>query len=168
MRALLVVVAAALVLPSADASARGFVLSSPAFRPGAAIPARFTCDGRDVSPPLRWTAPPARTRSLAIVMKDLSTAPVFTHWTAWAISSRTRALAAGAHPPRQGRNTFDRLGYGGPCPPGGPAHRYLFRLYALRAPLRLPAEASVEQVERALRPGNVLGKAALLGTYRRQ
>ena len=161
------VVLAALALPSSGAAVRGFSLSSPVFRAGAPIPARFTCDGADVSPPLRWTTPPARTRSLAIVMKDLSTRPVYTHWTAWAISPRARTLRAGARPPREGRNTFDRLGYGGPCPPGGPAHRYLFRLYALRAPLRLRTGSGVEQLERALRPANVLATAALLGTYRR-
>lgn len=160
-------VAAGLALPASGAAGRGFALSSLAFRSGGSIPKRFTCDGADVSPPLRWTAPPKRTRSLALVVEDESTKQVYTHWLAWGISSRARALAAGARPARQGRNDFGRVGYDGPCPPHGAKHRYLFRLYALLAPLRLRAGAGPRAFERALRPGNVLAEGRLVGTYRR-
>ena len=156
------------MLASPAAAARGFRLSSPAFQPGGPISARFTCDGADVSPPLRWTAPPSGTRSLALVVEDLSTPQVYTHWLAWAISPRARSLASGAHPPREGRNDFGRTGYGGPCPPSGPAHRYRFRLYALRVPLRLAAGSGVAGFGRALRPGDVLAEARLVGTYARR
>src|SRR5437868_3481241 len=82
------------------------------------------CDGAGLRLPLGWTAPPSGTRSLALLVEDLSTPQVYTHWLAWAISPRARSLASGAHPPREGRNDFGRTGYGGPCPPIGPAHRY--------------------------------------------
>ena len=141
-------------------------LSSPAFHSGGAIPKRYTCDGADVSPPLRWTAPPRPARSLALLVEDTSTPQAFKHWLAWGMSPRSRGLAAGARPPRQGRNDFGRVGYGGPCPPSGTNHRYVFRLYALRKPLRLPSGASAQQFRRALR-GTVLVQARLVGTYHR-
>src|ERR687887_1025023 len=100
-----IVVPAALVLA---ASATGpFRLTSPAFRSGGAIPKRFTCDGADLSPPLRWTAAPLRARALALQVVDVSTPSKFVHWLAWGMSPRSRGLAAGARPPRPGR---DELG----------------------------------------------------------
>ena len=141
-------------------------LSSPAFHSGGAIPKRYTCDGAEVSPPLRWTAPPRPARSLALLVEDTSTPQVFKHWLAWGMSPRSRGLATGARPPRQGRNDFGRVGYGGPCPPSGTNHRYVFRLYALRKPLRLRSGASAQQFRRALR-GDVLAQARLVGTYHR-
>jgi Raf kinase inhibitor-like YbhB/YbcL family protein len=147
-------------------SVLALTLSSPAFHTGGPIPKRFTCDGAGVSPPLRWTAPPRGTRSLALLVEDLSTPQVFKHWLAWGISPRSRGLAAGARPPRQGTNDFGSVGYGGPCPPSGTNHRYVFRLYALRKPLRLRSGAGSQQFRRALR-GDVLRVAQLVGTYRR-
>ena len=166
-KALLLATALALALPAVASAAAAFRLTSPAFRSGGAIPKRFSCDGADVSPPLRWTAPPRRTRSLVLLVVDTSTKPPYTHWLAWGISPRSRGLAAGARPPLQGRNDFGRTGYGGPCPPSGPKHRYVFRLYALRTPLKLAAGATARDLDRALRPANVLRRASLAGTYRR-
>jgi Raf kinase inhibitor-like YbhB/YbcL family protein len=158
--------AATLALACAS-SASAFRLTSPAFRPGGAIPKRFTCDGADVSPPLRWTAPPRRTRSLALVFEDTSTKPSYMHWLAWGIAPRVRGLAPAARLRLQGRNDFGRPGYGGPCPPSGTKHRYVFRVYALRKPLKLAADASARDLAKALKPGNVLGQASLVGTYLR-
>jgi Raf kinase inhibitor-like YbhB/YbcL family protein len=166
MRVKALLVTAALALVGAS-SASGFRLTSPAFRPGGAIPKRFTCDGTDVSPPLRWTAPPRRTRSLALVFEDRSTAPPFMHWLAWGVAPRVRALVPGARLTLQGRNDFGRTGYGGPCPPSGTKHRYVFRVYALRKPLKLAAGATARDLARALKRGNILGQASLVGTYRR-
>ena len=166
MRVKALLLATVLALVGAS-SASAFRLSSPAFRGGGAIPKRFTCDGADVSPPLRWTAPPRRTRSLALVLEDTSTAPTFMHWLAWGVAPRVRALAPGARLTLQGRNDFGRSGYGGPCPPSGAKHRYVFRVYALRKPLKLAAGASARELDRVLRPTNVLGSASLVGTYRR-
>ena len=147
-------------------SALVVTLSSPAFHSGGAIPKRFTCDGAGISPPLRWTAPPRRTRSLAFQVVDVSTQQVFKHWLAWGISPRSRGLAAGARLARQGRNDFGRVGYGGPCPPSGESHRYVFRIYALRKPLALRSGASPQQFRRAL-GGDVFRVAQLVGMYRR-
>jgi Raf kinase inhibitor-like YbhB/YbcL family protein len=166
MRVTVLLLAAALALAAAS-SASAFRLTSPAFRAGGAIPKRFTCDGVDVSPPLRWSAPPRRARSLALVFEDTSTKPPYTHWLAWGIAPRVRALVPAARLTLQGRNDFGRLGYGGPCPPSGAKHRYVFRLYALRTPLKLAAGATARDLDRVLRPGNIVGRASLAGTYRR-
>lgn len=142
-------------------------LSSPAFAAGKTIPQKYTCDGADRSPPLRWTAPPPATRSLALLMDDPD-APsgTFTHWIAWGIKPTSRGLAAGAHPPQEGTASFGRVGYGGPCPPPGKPHRYFFRLYALRAPLPLEPGADRAAFEAALK-GRVLRTAVLMGRYGR-
>jgi Raf kinase inhibitor-like YbhB/YbcL family protein len=166
MRVKVLFVAAALTLVGAS-SASALRLTSPAFRSGGAIPKRFSCDGADVSPPLHWTAPPRRTRSLALVLVDTSTEPPFTHWLAWGLAPRVRDLVPGARLTLQGLNDFGRPGYGGPCPPSGTKHRYVFRLYALRKPLKLAAGASARELDRALKPGNILGQASLVGTYKR-
>jgi Raf kinase inhibitor-like YbhB/YbcL family protein len=155
------------VLAGVFVVAGGFRLSSPSFRAGGRIPARFTCDGADVAPSLRWAAPPRGTRSLALVMTDTSTSPPYAHWLAWGISPLARGLASGTRPPRVGTNDFGRRGYGGPCPPPGAAHRYVFRLYALRAPFRLPAGADAAAFRRALARQPVLTVAAVAGTYAR-
>lgn len=125
-----------------------FVLSSPAFAPGEPMSSRFTCDGRDVSPPLRWTAPPRGTVSLALTVTDPD-APggPFVHWRLTRISPSARALPEGSR--AGGRNGFGKTGYGGPCPPRGQAHRYVFELRALG------------------RGGKVLAKARLVSTYAR-
>ena len=145
-----------------------FRLTSPAFRAGAAIPKRFSCDGAGVSPPLRWTAPPPRARTLALQVVDVSTPSRFAHWLAWGMSPRSRGLAAGARPPRQGRNDFGRVGWGGPCPPFGTKHRYLFVLYALGSPLRLRNGATARDFQRAVGSANIIRQTGLIGTYRRR
>jgi Raf kinase inhibitor-like YbhB/YbcL family protein len=162
------VVAISLLLLS-TAAAEGAappVLTSPAFRTSAAIPAKFSCDGRNVSPALSWTAPPRGTRSFALSMDDVD-APggIFNHWLAWDIRASSRGLPEGARPPREGTNSAGRTGYVGPCPPSG-RHRYIFRLYALDRPLTLRRGARSPEFHKALR-GRVLASARLVGTYRR-
>jgi len=125
------------ILALSAAAVSRFILTSPAFRSGGTIPKRFTCDGADLSPPLRWSKPPAGTRSLAISVIDLD-AHGFLHWLGWGLSPARRQLAAGEHPPHQAINGFGRRGYGGPCPPPGPHHHYQFSLYALNAPVGPP------------------------------
>ena len=148
------------------AGAAGFVLASPAFKSQGRIPVEYTCDGRNVSPPLRWTTPPAGTRAFALLMDDPD-APgrTFTHWIAWNIPASTRSLAAGARPLLEGTNDAGRVGYVGPCPPSG-VHRYVFHLYALRAPLRLARGASRADFLAAVRD-RVLAAARLVGRYGR-
>lgn len=151
------------------------MLSSPAIPPGGPIPAQYTCDGSDISPPLAWSGLPAGTRSLVLVVEDPD-APggTFEHWAAFDIPPARPGLAAGyragAPAPgfRQARNDFGRLGYGGPCPPpGGGVHHYHFRLLALNRPhLDLADPPSAKAVSQAAQP-YAIGRAELVGTYRR-
>jgi Raf kinase inhibitor-like YbhB/YbcL family protein len=143
-------------------------ITSPAFASGEAIPARYTCDGADVSPPLAIAGVPEQARSLALVMDDPD-APVGTwvHWVEWNIDPKTREIPENGSPPGgvEGRNSWHRTGYGGPCPPSG-SHRYFFKLYALDALLDLPSGAGKTELERAMR-GHVVAEGELMGTYRR-
>ncbi len=151
-------------------------VTSPAFEPGASIPAQFSCDGADVSPPLMWEPGPPETVMYAIVVDDPD-APggIFVHWTLWGLPAATRELPAGASgsgtlPPavREGKNDFGRTGWGGPCPPrGDEPHRYRFRVYALRDAIDLPAGASPSRVLDAIE-GKVLAWGELVGTYGRE
>ena len=151
----------------------GFTLTSAAFREGGMIPPAHTCDGRDASPPLAWTGPPPGTNSFALISDDPD-APgqTWVHWVVYNLSPSARQLPE-AFPPdeerpdgtRQGMTDFGRVGYGGPCPPGG-THRYFFTLYALDAMLSLPPGATKPQLEAAMK-GHLLAEAQLMGTYRR-
>jgi len=152
-----------------------FRLTSAALKDGATIPGKYTCDGVDVSPPLAWSGAPAGTRGLALIADDPD-APggTWVHWVLYNLPAEVSELPeniakvesldlGGA---RQGRNDFRRPGYGGPCPPPGPAHRYFFKLYALDTRLELKAGAQKKDVEAAME-GHVLGSAQLMGTYAR-
>lgn len=145
-----------------------FALESSAFENAQAIPDRHTCEGEDVSPPLRWTDAPNGTRSLALIVDDPD-APggVFTHWLAWSLDPAAAGLDEGEAAPREGRNDFGRTGYRGPCPPRGHGrHRYAFRLYALDTELELGAGAAKGELEQAIE-GHVLMTSELVGTYER-
>ena len=151
-----------------------FVLSSSAFQAGEGIPSPYTCDGRDISPPLAWTAPPDGTKSLALINDDPD-APMGTwvHWVVYNLPPSVRqlpeAFPADKERPdgtRQGRTDFGRIGYGGPCPPSG-THRYIFKLYALDTVLSLGPGATKAAVEAAMQ-GHILAQAQLIGTYRRR
>lgn len=126
-----------------------FALTSPAFGNGGTIARRYTCDGANVSPALRWTAPPRGTRRLSLLVVDVDAA-VFVHWRVDSISPRTRSFAVGAQPAHQGLNGFGTRGWSGPCPPPGPAHHYIFMLKAFGA------------------NGRELGEAGLIARYARR
>jgi Raf kinase inhibitor-like YbhB/YbcL family protein len=145
-----------------------FALESSAFEHAKPIPARHTCEGEDLSPPLRWTNVPDGTRSLALIVDDPD-APsgVFTHWVAWGLDPNVGELGEGEAAPSEGKNDFGASGYRGPCPPPGHgAHRYHFRLYALEAELVLGSGAAKTELEQAIE-GHVLTTAELVGTYER-
>ncbi|HYU50153.1 MAG TPA: YbhB/YbcL family Raf kinase inhibitor-like protein [Candidatus Limnocylindria bacterium] len=147
----------------------GFHLMSPDVDEGGAIPRRFTCDGEDVSPALEWAGVPDRTAALALIVDDPD-ARGFVHWIVLDMSgTASGGLSEGMSPspdaPRQGRNDFGRIGYGGPCPPSG-THRYVFTLYALDAPLSLPGTPGAADV-RAAMEGHVLAEAQLTARYTR-
>ena len=143
-------------------------LSSPAFVHTGNVPAVHTCDGRDASPPLAIAGVPARTQSLVLIMDDPDApAGTWVHWVAWNIPPGTTEIGAGLPPGSvEGRNSWQRTGYGGPCPPSG-SHRYFFKLYALDTLLTLPATGGKAEVERAMK-GHVLAQAELMGTYKRR
>ena len=153
-----------------------FTLQSNAFQEGESIPAKFTCDGADLSPALTWTDPPAGTKSFCLIVDDPDApAGTWTHWLLWNLPDSLRALPEGMaktkdgpHGMRQGTTDFHRPGYGGPCPPKGPAHRYYFKLMALDAPLDLPAAANRKEVDKALGARKVLATAELMGRYARK
>jgi Raf kinase inhibitor-like YbhB/YbcL family protein len=147
------------------------ILSSPAFTDGGSIPARFTCDGRDVSPPLAWSGAPDGTAAFLLTMRDPD-ARDFLHWIAWNLPAPTEAIpegASGALPGDAGEGPSDfgnQPGYRGPCPPSG-THRYVLTLYALPMALADAATTPTERVERAAAQ-IALATATLTGTYRRQ
>ena len=149
-------------------------LKTTAFSPGGTIPKKFTCDGSDVSPALSWRNPPAGVESFALIVDDPD-APVGTwvHWVLFDLPPTSRELPEGVSPTeklesgaRQGRNDFRKIGYGGPCPPPGPAHRYFFKLYALNTKLNLRAGATKAEVEKAM-AGHIQAQAELIGRYQR-
>jgi Raf kinase inhibitor-like YbhB/YbcL family protein len=149
-------------------------LSSTSFQDGSLIPAQYTCSGAGLSPQLAWSAPPARTASLALIVTDPD-APrgVFTHWVLYDLPVGTRALTEGVpgigrlvDGALQGRNDFGEIGYGGPCPPPGSPHHYIFTLYALDTKLNLPVGDKRAQVEAAMQ-GHVLAKSRLVGLFQR-
>jgi Raf kinase inhibitor-like YbhB/YbcL family protein len=146
-----------------------FQLSSPVFAGGGSILTVHTCDGRGTSPPLAISGVPAEAQSLVLIMDDPD-APVgvWVHWVIWNIPPRTTELREDEIPEgsSQGRNSWQRTGYGGPCPPSG-SHRYFFRLYALDSTLTLPASAGKGEVERAMK-GHILAEAELMGMYKRR
>lgn len=158
--------------PAADGGPSPLQLRSPSF--SEVIPGRYaSCrGGANVSPALKWSAAPGGTRSFALIVTDPD-APggTFTHWLLWNLPASTRSLpesvpaeaelASGA---RQGRNGFGDLGYGGPCPPGGSTHRYVFELYALDAPLSLAAGATKPELLHAMQ-GHIVASGRLVGRY---
>jgi len=156
-------------------AAMAFELQSPVFSSGGEIPVRHTCDGPDLSPSLRWSDPPAKTKSFALIVDDPD-APVGTwvHWVLYGMAASLRELPEGV-PARdtvpgigtQGVNDFRKVGYGGPCPPRGPAHRYFFKLYALDSELPLPPRKTKAELLKAME-GHVLGQAELMGRYKRR
>ncbi len=155
--------------PIMEVEAMGeLTISSTAFSHMGMIPEQYTCDGEDVNPPLVFDNVPEGTKSFALIMDDPD-APVglWVHWVVWNISGAAAGIEQNTVPPGalQGKNSWGRSDYGGPCPPSG-THRYFFKLYALDSPLQLAAGATKEQLEKAM-AGHVLGKAETVGLYRR-
>jgi len=153
-------------------------ITSTAFRGGGEIPALYTCEGKDVPPPLSWTGAPDGNKSFALIVDDPDApdpgAPKMTwvHWILYNLPPSTtglpEAIRADALPlgTLEGVNDWGRAGYGGPCPPIG-RHRYFHKLYALDTvlpDLRSPGKATLE---RAM-DGHILARAELIGTYRKQ
>jgi len=144
-------------------------LTSTAFPDHGAIPALYTCDGRDVNPPLLVSGVPDGARSLALIVDDPD-APVgmWVHWVVWNIDPKTAEIKENSVPAGaiQGKNDWRRNDYGGPCPPSG-AHRYFHKLYALDAILNLGPGTTKADLEKAMH-GHVLAEVQLIGVYKRR
>ncbi|HEY1007410.1 MAG TPA: YbhB/YbcL family Raf kinase inhibitor-like protein [Sphingobacteriaceae bacterium] len=140
-------------------------VTSAAFLEGALIPPEYTCDGRNISPPIDIEHVPADARSLALIADDPD-APhgTWLHWMVWDIPV-THGIPENEIHGTAGKNDFGDPGYGGPCPPSG-THRYCFRVYALDAVLNLPADTRKAELERSM-AGHILAFGQLTGRYRR-
>jgi Raf kinase inhibitor-like YbhB/YbcL family protein len=152
-----------------------FKLTSTAFSQGEPIPARYSCDGEDISPPLLWDDPPEGTQSFAIIMDDPD-APngTWDHWILFNIPPDRRELPENAPLEAKnqdtdaiflGNNSWGRADYGGPCPPSG-THRYFFKLYALNTTLGLLSGANKGELLKGME-GYILAETELMGTYTR-
>ena len=149
-------------------------VTSPAFADSGMIPAVHTCDGEDRSPALAWSGAPRGTASFALICDDPDApAGTWVHWVLFNIPADSTGLPEGLSEDgsrklgaRVGKNSWKRLGYGGPCPPGG-THRYYFKLYALDARLALAEGADKKALEKAM-TGHLLGEGQLMGRYQRR
>lgn len=153
------------------------ILSSPVFENGGNIPAKYTCDGENVSPPLVIEDVPAGTKSLVLIVDDPDATRLrqgyggqaWVHWTMWNIKPEVGEIAEKGVPEgvAQGVTSFEEIGYGGCCPPSGvEAHRYFFRLYAIDMELDLPATTTASQLEAAL-VGHIVDQTEMMGRYAR-
>lgn len=149
-------------------------LESSVFENGAMIPAEYTCDGTDISPPLQWDAVPQGTAGIALICDDPD-APMgtFVHWVLYNLPPETRQLQENfpddetlPDGTRQGMSDFGKIGYGGPCPPGG-THRYFFKIYALDIILDITLVSDKANLISTME-GHILGQGELMGKYKRQ
>jgi Raf kinase inhibitor-like YbhB/YbcL family protein len=148
-------------------------LISRAFTEGQPIPRQYSCDGINISPPLEWSGVPKPAKTLAIIADDPDApAGTWVHWVVYNLPADTIGMVENLPSTEdlkggglQGKNDFEKIGYGGPCPPSG-THRYFFKIYALDDELPLKAGATKTEVEKAM-SGHVLAQAQLMGTYHR-
>ena len=140
-------------------------VESPAFENNKLIPAKYTCDGDDVNPPLIIKGIPEKAKTLALIVDDPD-APMGTwdHWIVWNIPP-TGKIEENTVPGTEGMNTARKHSYGGPCPPYG-THRYFFKVYALDTKLTLNPDSKKKDVEKAME-SHILAKGELVGLYRR-
>ena len=144
-------------------------ISSPVFKNERLIPKKYTCDGRDVNPPLVIEDVPNSAISLVLVVDDPD-APrrVWDHWIVWNIDPRTTFIPENSVPVDavQGRNSFGKIEYNGPCPPYNNLHRYRFKLYAISVVLNTPRGSSKRLIEKAISK-YIIERALLVGLYKR-
>lgn len=149
-------------------------VTSIAFEDGGMIPAKYTCDGANISPPLQWEGVPEETRSIALISDDPD-APMGTwvHWVLFNLPAETRELPEKTpddetlpNGAKQGTTDFGRVGYGGPSPPSG-THRYFFKVYALNREIALDSTADKEKLVSAME-GHILAEGQLMGRYKRR
>lgn len=150
-------------------------VTTPRFENGEMIPQKFTCDGDNISPLIRWDNIPEGTVSIALLMDDPDApAGVFTHWIVYNLPPDSRELEEIIPKEKnlkngaiQGQNDFGKIGYGGPCPPEGETHRYYFRVYALKRKLKQEEGASRDDLLNAME-GSILDEGEYMGRYKRK
>jgi Raf kinase inhibitor-like YbhB/YbcL family protein len=158
--------------PSSDQKSE-IKLTSVAFQEGQPIPRQYTCAGVNISPPLEWSGVPKTARTIAIIVDDPDApAGTWVHWVLYNVPAdnigfvenvpASETLKSGGF---QGKNDFEKIGYGGPCPPSG-THRYFFKLYAIDAELPLKAGATKAELEQAMQ-GHIVTQGKLMGTFSR-
>jgi Raf kinase inhibitor-like YbhB/YbcL family protein len=169
-------IAVATLLLVGTGTAMALTLTSSAFAPGGKIPSKYTCEGKDISPPLSFAGAPNGTKSLALVIDDPDApdpkAPrlVWVHWVVFNLPADSQGLSespSGKDLPKgavTGLNDWKKTSYGGPCPPVG-RHRYFHKLYALD--VTLPAKPLTKSDLEAAMKGHVLAQAELIGTYQK-
>ena len=140
-------------------------IESSAFKHNEPIPKKYTCDGDDVSPPLKISNTPIPLVTFAIIVEDPD-APLgdFVHWVAWNIDPKKNSIEEGVSNSAQGRNDFGVNKYRGPCPPKGKPHRYIFKVYALDVVLIIPEGSSKQDLLDAM-DGHIRAKGELIGTF---
>jgi Raf kinase inhibitor-like YbhB/YbcL family protein len=153
-------------------------LSSTSFTHQGEIPSQYTCEGKDVSPPLAWSGAPEKTKSFALIVDDPDApdpkAPkrVYVHWVLYNLPASASGLPEAVKPAKlpagtkEGKNDWGRTGYGGPCPPIG-RHRYFHKLYALDTVLADLGTPTKKELEAAME-GHILARAELIGTYQKR
>ncbi len=171
MKTLIIIFMGFLISPLlvlADSGPNDFQLTSPAFENNADIPKKYTCNGGDINPPLTIKNVPAKTKSLALTVSDPD-APAgrWSHWVIYNIPPNTGEIIENTNPGTEGLNDFRKYTYGGPCPPGGKLHHYIFRLYALNTVLNINEGPTLNEVEKALQ-GYIIAKTELVGIYQKQ
>jgi Raf kinase inhibitor-like YbhB/YbcL family protein len=144
-------------------------ISSSAFEHNGNIPVKYTCDGKDINPPLTIKDIPSEAKSLVLIVDDPD-APMGTwvHWVVWNIDPQIQEIEEDSVPggAQQGLNDFRKHDYGGPCPPSG-THRYFFKLYALSSSLDLPSSSKKADVEKAMK-GHMISESQIIGLYKRK
>ena len=154
---------------SKEASTMGALqITSPAFQNNGNIPRQYTCDGRDINPPLAIENIPQGTKSIALICDDPD-APVgiWVHWVIWNIDPNVKEIKENSVPQGaiEGINDFRKHSYGGPCPPSG-THRYFFKVYALDVVLNISPNSTKADLEKAMK-GHILAEGQLVGLYKR-
>jgi len=144
-------------------------ISSPAFQAQQNIPVKYTCDGQNINPPLTFENVPSQAQGLVLIVDDPDApAGTWTHWTLWNIDPEIAGLDENSVPADaiQGKTSFGKPGWGGPCPPSG-THRYFFKLFALDSTIDLSADAQVGDLQKAMQ-GHVVDSTELMGFYSRK
>jgi Raf kinase inhibitor-like YbhB/YbcL family protein len=144
-------------------------ITSLAFEHNGSIPKQYTCDGKDISPPLGFEGVPPTAKSLALIVDDPDApAGTWVHWVLWNIDPKMKGITENVVPTGsvQGKNDFRKNSYGGPCPPSG-THRYFFKLYALNTMLTIGQGSTKADLEKAMK-GHILAEGQIIGLYKRK